>query len=404
MKEARATCWVWIRLAIGLFGLAVASSCAPKAAGRQTDVMEKSGTVKVSAAELRAVVNDLADSLTSRIEGTGDRIRAETEDRGVRRRAIAFKAGGIPAVYTAAYRADPLAAVVDVWAFAFQAVHLVEDGALREAFGAQQALAREGARGLLADADAAIQRILTRPEDFARLRARVEGWAKQHPIEHTVTSRPSIAAFAAELRAEGRDAFVAVGAVSDTIENLSERLNTYAAQLPKQARWQAELLVSDMTGEHEVEGALADIRALGEAARRANDLLGDVPGLLGSEGSFLSELLAAERRAVLAGVDGQRVATLEYVMAERRVVLEAVREERIAVVEALHQERIEALKEVDAIKSRAVDASVAGLRDLVDYTLWRVAALLMGVLVSAAALAVLAYWLTLGRRRNQVIS
>ena len=278
MKEARATRWVWVRPAVGLFGLAVASSCAPKAAGRQTEVMEKSGTVKVSAAELRAVVNDLADSLTSRIEETADRIRAETDDRRVRRRAIAFKAGGIPAVYTAAYRADPLAAAVDVWAFAFQAVHLVEDGALREAYGAQQALAREGARGCLADADAAIQRILTRPGDFAWHRERIERWARQHPIEHTVTSRPSIAAFAAELRAEGRDAFVAVGAVSDTIENLSERLNTYAAQLPKQARWQAELLVSDMTGEHDVEGAFADIHALGEVARRRTICWGTCPG------------------------------------------------------------------------------------------------------------------------------
>jgi hypothetical protein len=163
MKDARTTHQVRIRLAIGLFGLAVASSCAPKAAGRQTEAMEKSGTVKVSAAELRAVVNDLADSFNTRIEETADRILAETQDRRVRRRALAFKTGGIPAVYTAAYRADPLAAVVDVWALAFQAVHFVEDGAGREAYGPQQPLAREGGRALLADADAAIKRIMTRP-------------------------------------------------------------------------------------------------------------------------------------------------------------------------------------------------------------------------------------------------
>ena len=107
---------------------------------------------------------------------------------------------------------------------------------------------------------------------------------------------------------------------------------------------------------------------------------------------------------MLEEVNGQRLHTLEYVTAERLAVLAAAREERIAVVEALRQERIEALKEADAIKSRAVDASVAGLRDLIDYTLWRVAGLLVGAMVSAAALAVLAYWLTVGRRRNPVIS
>jgi hypothetical protein len=162
--------------------------------------------------------------------------------------------------------------------------------------------------------------------------------------------------------------------------------------------------VSDMAGEYDVEGAFADVHALGEAARSANDLLGDVPGLLASEGSSLRELVTAERRAVLAGVYGQRVATLDYVTAERLAVLEAVRQERIAIVEVLRQERIEALKEADAIKSRAVDASVEGLRDLIDYTLWRVTGLLVGAMVSAAALAVLAYWLTVGRRRNPAIS
>ena len=38
-----------------------------------------------------------------------------------------------------------------------------------------------------------------------------------------------------------------MGEASDTLENMSERLNTYVAHLPKQARWQAELLAAEMT-------------------------------------------------------------------------------------------------------------------------------------------------------------
>jgi len=44
---------------------------------------------------------------------------------------------------------------------------------------------------------------------------------------------------------------------------------------------------------------------------------------------------------------------------------------------ALRQERIEALQEADAIKTRAVATAVAGLKEIVDYAIWRLAALLL---------------------------
>jgi hypothetical protein len=358
--------------------------------------MEKA-SVTVSAAELRARVNDLADLFMGRLEETADRIRAETQDRTVRRRALAFKIDAVAAVYTAAYHADPLAAGIDVWSLAFQIDQYLNAGAGRDAFGLEQPLARKAARDLLAEADAVFRGIVVHPDDFTRARARVEGWTKTHPIGQTLSSRPSVAALAAEMRSDERDAFVAVGAVSDTLENLSERLNMYAVQLPKQARWQAELLVSDMAGERGMEGALGDVHEIGAAARRANDLLGDVPVALGAAGS-IRELVAAERRAALEGVNAQRLHTLEYVTAERLAVVAALREERIAVAAALHQERIETLTEVDGITSRDIETSLAGLRDLVDYTLWRVAALLLLLMAFATTFGVVAYRLTIGRR------
>ncbi len=385
-----------VRIAVGLLlVLAAAPACAPKAARRQTDVMEKTGAVSVSAAALRARVDDLADRLAGRLEETCDRIRRESRDPVVRRRALTAKIEAIPALYSAAYRVDPLEAALDVWALAFQMAQFME-GEGREVFGPQQPLARDLARDVLADTDEVIRGITISPEAFARARVRVEHWAKTHPIDRNFTSRPSITASLADVRAD-RDAFVAVGSVSDTLENVSERLNTYAAQLPKQARWQAELMVADMTAEPVVADVLGDVHALGTTARHANELLDDVPGLVGAASSPIREMLAAERRAVLEGVNVQRLQTLEFVTAERQAVLAAVREERIATLEALQRERIESLKEIDVIKTRAVDASVSGLRDIVDYALWRVAVLLLLLMFAATVLGVVAYRLTRGR-------
>ena len=107
-------------------------ACAPKVAHRQTDVMEKAGTITVSAAELRAAVNALADRFADQIEETADRIGAATPDPAIRRRALAFKIDAVPAVYTAAFRADPLAGVIDAWALAYQVDHYLKDGAGRD--------------------------------------------------------------------------------------------------------------------------------------------------------------------------------------------------------------------------------------------------------------------------------
>jgi hypothetical protein len=385
-------------LALGL----TAAACAPKAARRQTDVMEKTRALSasVTAAVLRARVDDLAERLVGRIEAASDRIRAEADDPAVRRRALTAKIDAMPAIYSAAYRADPLVALVDVWALAFQMQQFVEEGEGREAYGPQQPLVRALAHDVLADVDAVAQRITTGPDAYARARGDVEGWARRNPVERSFASRASMAAYMAERRSE-RDAFVAVGAVSETLDSLSQRLNTYAAQLPKQARWEAELLIADAEHEPVVAGVLGDVHALGATARAANLLLGDVPGLVEGEASPIRRMLAAERRSVLVGVNTQRLETLEYVTGERVAVVAAVREERIALVAALRQERIETLAEVDAIKSRAIESGVAGLRGLVDYALFRVAALLLFLILAAAVAAVGAYSLTIGRRRTE---
>src|SRR5262245_26580075 len=115
LHSASSIRWPWIGAVI--VGVVVGSACAPKTARRQTVIMEQTGKVSVSAAVLRVRVNDLVERAAGRIEMTADRISAETDDGALRRRALLLKMDAIPAVYTAGFRADPLAAAVDVWGF-----------------------------------------------------------------------------------------------------------------------------------------------------------------------------------------------------------------------------------------------------------------------------------------------
>jgi len=387
-----------------LLALAVATACAPKASRRQTDIMEKTGKISVSTAVLRARVNDLADRFAGTIERTADQIIAETDDDGARRHALMMKVDAIPAVYAAGFRADPLAAAIDAWGFAFQFGEYMDSGPGRTAFGAQTPLVLACAREMLSDADGVIRGVAIRPEYFDKARTRVEGWAKSHPVEHGFSTRASGAALVADLRADDQNVFASVGEVTDLIGDLSERLNTYVAQLPKQARWEAEILLTGMTGPHGVESALGDLHDVATAAGRATEFLGDVPGLIdaerdivGAERRAVLAGIADERRAVLAGIDAERLRTQAFATGERLAILEAARAERVALVAALRQERVATLVEIDAIKTRAVDAALAGVRDLIDYTLWRLAAMMIGLMLAAGVIGAIAYRLAVRR-------
>ena len=244
--------------------LGIAACGPPKVSRRQTDIMEKAGTVNVSAAVLRVGVNDLVDRFAGRIEHSADRIVEQADTLAVRQRALALKVDAIPMVYTAGYRSDPLSAAVDVWVLAFQFRDTSRRAAGHTAFGPQQGLLQETARDQLADVDTVMRSIAIRPEHFDRARPQVEQWATQHPIERSFAGRPSGASLLTSLQSADQDVFLVVGTVSDTLENVSERLNTYAAQLPKQARWQAELLASGMTAGLPLDRTFADCPRRGD--------------------------------------------------------------------------------------------------------------------------------------------
>jgi len=357
--------------------------------------------VNVSAAVLRVGVNDLVDRFAGRIEQSADRIVEQADTVAVKQRALALKVDAIPMVYTAGFRSDPLSAAIDVWVLAFQFRQYVETGAGRTAFGPQQGLLQETARDQIADVDAVLRKIAIKPEYFDRARPQVEQWAATHPIEHTFAGRTSGASLLTSLRSAEQDVFLVVGSVSDTLENMSERVNTYAAHLPKQARWQAQLLAAEMTTGLRLERTLDDVHDLGTVARQASGVLEGIPALLDAE----REIIAAERRAVLAGVDSQRLQTLavlqEYVTGERLALVAAVRDERVATIAAVDQERLATIAAVETMRKLTVDSSLNGLRDLVDYTIWRVAMLIAALMLLAAVLAVVAVRLTSGHGKGE---
>jgi hypothetical protein len=203
--------------------------------------------------------------------------------------------------------------------------------------------------------------------------------------------------------AEGVGAFDVIGDVSTTLANLTTRLNLYMGDATRLGRWQAELLVEDLTDDlarrAEAGRVLTNLdRVTTSAETVARTLeLESVSALLDRPLDLVSE----ERQALLADVDRQRVESLEYLTGEREAavaaLLEGVRAERVATLAQIRQERLETLVEIERLRRDTLtDAGIEGIR-LVDHLIWRVAQLLAGLLLLAALLA----WVVLRAARRQ---
>ena len=368
------------------------STFAPKAdPGRPTSLMKQTGAT-MSPVEMRQRVDDLVPPMLASIEQTLDRVRLESGDRGVRRRALLLKIDIVPVVYRAAFQSDPLAAAMDLWLLAYQMEECLAVGTGPCDLGEQQPLGREAGRVHRERFESQIRQAATNPEAFQTFKKHIQETARRYPLteEGAIARRHTMTAeLARAMGAESRDAFTVIGDVSMTLTDLTNRLNTYIGDAARLGRWHDELLVEDMKAWPEATGSLADLHRAADSLDEVADTLepANLDALLDRPMDFVER----ERQAVLRDVDRQRVLTLQYVTAEREAVLAAVDAERIALMAQVHQERVETMKDVHTLGRDLVDDAVVQAFRVVDHLVWRLAQLFGGLLVLAGFLA----WLVL---------
>src|SRR5262249_34172665 len=131
---------------------------------------------------------------------------------------------------------------------------------------------------------------------FGNRRGDVEAFARAHPIETVFSARETALTQLAELSVgEDAGALAAVGQATDTLADISLRLNAYVTLLPKLARWEGELTVEDVTGRPDLGGTLDDVHAIVETASRARRLLDDVPGTVREASGPIKEVIDQQR-------------------------------------------------------------------------------------------------------------
>ena len=231
-----------------------------------------------------------ADTFSSLVSASADRIRDETRDRTIRRRSLLWKVRLIPLANQAAYLSDAQAAYVAVLTLGIaQRLYLTEgDGAAL--FGDLQPEAVEVARYLESDA-LEIGRNFLSPEELDRLQGQLAELVLRSPIRgefapHALVRGASSArtqrslAWIVDLPMVPFHAFSGVSEAAASIREFTEVAESFVGtlnDLPQQTRWQLELLLYDLEDRETVIGLLAALQSVADSTHDLSQLAHEMP-------------------------------------------------------------------------------------------------------------------------------
>jgi len=190
---------------------------------------------------------------------------------------------------------------------------------------------------------------------------------------------------------------------------LSSGFTVYGDHLPKQARWQAELLLSDLGVNGKIETLIAELTTATQVLQQVGEVVEKSPDFITDERSAVLEVFRNERLETLSAVNKQRIETLDtinqqrietldFLNRERTAIIDALENERKIVLEVLESERHSVLNEVESMRKRIVQDAITSLDKLIDHFFIRAAQLVGVCLIILFSLGVVGIYL-IGRNR-----
>ncbi|MHC4410204.1 MAG: hypothetical protein ACYS0E_01005 [Planctomycetota bacterium] len=367
----------------------------------------------VTEREVRAELLDFVRLFDQAVAGTADGILHETDDVQLRRRAILWKIHAVPACQAAAFQESPSLGLIDVWTLVLQMDAHFRDGEGRERFGAFQPRVLATCQRLV---DMAQQLTSLLPgSDPDVTRKTIGEWVASHPITDDGRVRPSpMSEISRLLGPRELSTIDAVVSMEQHVADLTFRLGMYAESMPRQVRWQGELMTEEMFQRPKFQESLRDFAVMASSLEelagyesvihaQIDEAMGKMDrltdGLLASVDDQRSATLTAvteERKAILEEVDRQRTATLSAVQEEREAILEAATDSRIEIEKLVRNERDRTVADAERIVNKSMNQGSSQARELIDHLFLR-AVQAGAALIGMALVAALIYRLTPSR-------
>ena len=326
---------------------------------------------RLSPADMRIQTQALANRFAGIIEGSADEIIAAADTAEVRREALLWKINGIPLCYNTIFQSDPFIAFIDTWAMAEQMKNYFDTGPGKDALGDLHTIAVEASEQMMSGMEAIA--IKASPDgNIDEGLGRVNEWAAANPIASPLFIRNSVSPeMASNISNASLGTIELVGELAIGFADLSAEMTAYANYLPKQARWQTELFMEDLSASQNMGGALKNFSQITKAADRMAALAAESSDLIERERNALAAILQGEREAVLKDIDRQRLDSIRALRQERQVVMAAVTAERLAISELVRTERAQTMVDLDHMRSVSIDKFEATSERLLQEALER---------------------------------
>ena len=312
----------------------IASACL-SGSTKRTQSMKSAKNLKASATELSSRNQSLLGIYSAEVEAGADEIISDSSSIVAQRQALAWKANAIPAMQASLLNPDPLSAILDTWVFLFQMRAYMERPAIKNNFGQSYPVVTATLHHMDAEMEQLV-RTAAPAANVADLRAKVDTWATDHPIRAELAGRESVDP---ELIRIVGETDLGIGSLLQNVEerlgDITARLDVYNIYLPKQARWQAELLLSDISQDPQVEAAKSNLVGLSDALANTASRMDQLP-----------EFMNQARAAVKSDVQEQRLAAQTFLRGERLETIDALHQERVGTVADLHNERLAATEDI----------------------------------------------------------
>jgi len=374
--------WAFMNLLV-LLGLLIIVAAGCQKVQYKSPIMKEASKTQsdlfaISAAELRLQLNDLAGLFDGTIEQAADRVIASTTDKAIERHALLWKINAIPIAYRALFQNDPGVAYLDTLAFSMQMVDYFDTGYGRSDFGQWHVIALEASRSLEKTIGDLGFKIRSHGQD-SPIQSELQVFVSENQIERGFTYRHTVVPVLGKfLRQEEMDALQTVGSLVVTVEDISYQVARYMDLMTKQARWQAELILTDTDIVADIKSGAASLDELGSATAQMMPILEQTPNMVAREREALLSALRDERIGVLKDIDRQRIETLIYLTKERlaatsdmrsmqSMLMDLMSKERTAVMGSIDEQRIALFAEIESIGIRMVETAQQQSKNVIDH-------------------------------------
>lgn len=346
---------------------------------------QESSSAKVSSRQLRIVLDDLVLQFSSQVELAADEIIAENNDPQVHKNALMWKMNGIASCFQAASRRDPLGSYFDIWILNKQSLELFENPTEAPLFGDSQGIAISATKQMETTMAGILYLIgddLPVNETFAN------DFAADHPINNLYFKRASITAnytkYISRIKIKAPELLGVVGDIDQQLDQIQRLSSMYAEFIPKQARWNGELMILETLQSNTVITSLQNMSLAANGVAVIADTTQAIPNLIERERNILHDAITDERLATMQAIDQmrsetlnsfqeERIAVMEQVQSERATVLQAMQEQRIAVTKDLSQLGEESLVKMDKVIDAKISDVASHGSDLIDHGFRRLA-------------------------------